>query len=219
MPHPASFGELPAIQTGVPWLIALSCSFSPSLQPAFPAFFATTASADCSHALTRELSPGKVHELSARSVRLYRLRLSVTVGFRVLSHAHRPQTASLPVRVPTAAPLLRTSFVLSASRHPPCLSLRLLSLNPNNLLSFCLVHAHAGHTTAAAPGRSWEKRSTCFTQCHPDFRGSRAMSLYYPLNIGSSPLGDRALPFPCRSVLISEDQWFTSGVRLRKEGV
>ena len=48
------------------------------------------ASADSSRALTPEASPGKVHELSARAVRLYPMRLSVTVGFRVLSHAHRP---------------------------------------------------------------------------------------------------------------------------------
>ncbi len=30
------------------------------------------------------VSPGKVHERSTRAVRLYRMRLSVTVGFRVL---------------------------------------------------------------------------------------------------------------------------------------
>ena len=55
-----------------------------------PAFFTTMASADSSLALTREASPGKVHGLSARAVRLYPMRLSVTVGFRVLSHAYRP---------------------------------------------------------------------------------------------------------------------------------
>jgi hypothetical protein len=48
------------------------------------------ASADFSGALTPETSPGKVHELSARAVRLYPMRLSVTVGFRAFSHAHRP---------------------------------------------------------------------------------------------------------------------------------
>lgn len=31
-----------------------------------------------------------MHELSARAVRLYQMRLLVTVGFRVLQHAHRP---------------------------------------------------------------------------------------------------------------------------------
>ncbi len=54
------------------------------------AFFITTASADFSCPLRLETSPGKVHEHSARAVRLYQMRLSVTLGFRVLSHAHRP---------------------------------------------------------------------------------------------------------------------------------
>jgi hypothetical protein len=48
------------------------------------------ASADSSPILKEEASPGKVHGLSARAVRLYPMRLSVTVGFRVFSHAHRP---------------------------------------------------------------------------------------------------------------------------------
>jgi len=48
------------------------------------------ASADSSHALAQEASPGKVHGLSARAVRLYMVRLSVTVGFRRFSHAYRP---------------------------------------------------------------------------------------------------------------------------------
>jgi len=41
------------------------------------------ASADFSEALASETSPGKVHELSARAVRLYLMRLSVFVGFRI----------------------------------------------------------------------------------------------------------------------------------------
>ena len=62
-------------------------SFAPA---AFTAFFATTTSADFLRTLARKTSPGKVHELSARAVWLYPMRLSVTVGFRVCSHAHRP---------------------------------------------------------------------------------------------------------------------------------
>jgi hypothetical protein len=46
-------------------------------------FFATTASADFSQTLIREISPGKVLKLSARAAKLYLMRLSVTVGFRV----------------------------------------------------------------------------------------------------------------------------------------
>ena len=57
--------------------------FGPSLQPRYRAFFATTASADFSQTLIREISPGKVLKLSARAAKLYLMRLSVTVGFRV----------------------------------------------------------------------------------------------------------------------------------------
>ncbi len=62
----------------------------PFAPAAFTAFFATMASADSSNALAPEVSPGRVHELSARAVRPYPMRFSVTVGFRVSSHAHRP---------------------------------------------------------------------------------------------------------------------------------
>jgi hypothetical protein len=41
------------------------------------------ASADFSSALASEISPGKVPKLSARAAKLYRMCLSVTVGFRV----------------------------------------------------------------------------------------------------------------------------------------
>jgi hypothetical protein len=49
----------------------------------FQSFFATTASADFSNTLILEISPGKVLKLSARAAKLYLMRLSVTVGFRV----------------------------------------------------------------------------------------------------------------------------------------
>jgi len=55
----------------------------PFAPPGFPSFFATTASADFSQTLIREISPGKVLKLSARAAKLYLMRLSVTVGFRV----------------------------------------------------------------------------------------------------------------------------------------
>src|SRR5690606_19031143 len=55
-----------------------------------PGFFTTTASADSCRALARQASPGKARELSTRAVRLYPMRLSVTVGFCVSQHAHRP---------------------------------------------------------------------------------------------------------------------------------
>ncbi len=46
-------------------------------------FFTTMASADSCVSLNAQVSPGKVHELLARAARLYLIRLSVTVGFRV----------------------------------------------------------------------------------------------------------------------------------------
>lgn len=49
----------------------------------FQAFFAYTASADFSATLIAEISPGKVLKLFARAAKLYLMRLSVTVGFRV----------------------------------------------------------------------------------------------------------------------------------------
>jgi hypothetical protein len=55
----------------------------PFARPCFQGFFATTASADFSHILIREISPGKTLKLSARAAKLYLIRLSVTVGFRV----------------------------------------------------------------------------------------------------------------------------------------
>jgi hypothetical protein len=83
-------------------------------------------------AVTRE-----VLRLSTRFFRLYLLRLSVTFGFRVYQHTHRPQSASLPVRVPKSVSLLIASFGRFASRPWPCFSLRLLSLLP--IISFHMI--------------------------------------------------------------------------------
>ena len=49
--------------------------FSPSLHRHYSGFFTTTASDDFSPALTGEISPGKVQNLSSRAVRLYLMRL------------------------------------------------------------------------------------------------------------------------------------------------
>jgi hypothetical protein len=49
----------------------------------FQTFLTTTASADFSQTLIQEISPGKALKLSARAAKLYLMRLSVTVGFRV----------------------------------------------------------------------------------------------------------------------------------------
>ena len=103
------------------------------------------ASADFSTALTLEISPGKVRDLSARAVGLYLSWLSVTVGLRGSQHAYRPRSASLSVPVRTVdafgLPFLQrfghpfrlglTYDCCHSIRQPP---LRLLD------------HAHAGHT-------------------------------------------------------------------------
>jgi len=88
-----SFARCPVVSADYATSLHRPCFLHPSAPRScrrYAAIFTTTASADCSRALTRELSPGKVHELSACAVRLYQMRLSVTVGFRVLSPAHRP---------------------------------------------------------------------------------------------------------------------------------
>jgi hypothetical protein len=54
--------------------------FAPSC---FQDFLTNTASADFFQSLIRKISPGKVLKLSARAAKLYLMRLSVTVGFRV----------------------------------------------------------------------------------------------------------------------------------------
>ncbi len=55
----------------------------PFALPSFFGFFATTASADFSNTLLPGISPGKVLKLFAHAAKLYLMRLSVTVGFRV----------------------------------------------------------------------------------------------------------------------------------------
>ena len=64
----------------------------PFAPPCFQGFFANTAPADFSLNLVREISPGKVLKLSARAVKLYLVRLSVTVGFRVPWYTYRPHS-------------------------------------------------------------------------------------------------------------------------------
>jgi len=112
------------------------------------AIFASTASADSSRALAPEVSPGKVHELSARAVRLYQMRLSVTVGFRVSQHAHRPHLGL------TACSSSYGRAFVTAFFRAECLAAGALAFATIVVTQFehfhfallCLVHAHAGHT-------------------------------------------------------------------------
>ncbi len=78
-------------------------SFSPSLRRRYSGFFAPTASADFSFTLVKEISPGKVQNLSPRAVWLYLMRLDE------LSASLFP--ASLP-----PAPGLTASFYSYPSR-------------------------------------------------------------------------------------------------------
>jgi hypothetical protein len=66
-------------------MLKMACPLvlQPFAQPSFQGFSATTASADFSNTLILEISPGKALKLSARAAKLYLIRLSVTVGFRV----------------------------------------------------------------------------------------------------------------------------------------
>jgi hypothetical protein len=94
-------------------------------------------SADCCRGpRPLQLSPSKVFKLSTRAVRLYLLRLSLTVGFRVYQHTHRPQSASLPVRVPTLVSLLIASFAPSASRPGALLFATVAVTAPDHFLSY-----------------------------------------------------------------------------------
>lgn len=141
---PGCFAGLPATPYGssIDRLLLVLRPFAPA---AFTAFIATTASADSSPALTGEVSPGKVHELSARAVRLYLMRLSVTVGFRVGSHAHRPHCGLTAGSCSYGRAFATDFFQLNPSRFPPCPSLRLSSLIPIisfQMTSSCPCRAH-----------------------------------------------------------------------------
>ena len=116
----------------------------PFAPAAFTAFIATVASADFCPSLNRQISPGKVHELSGRAVGLYPMRLSVTVGFRVSQHTHRSHMASLSVPVRTVVPSIHPSSSTAVARsrlglHYGCC--HHFRQPPFRLL----VHAHAGH--------------------------------------------------------------------------
>jgi hypothetical protein len=121
--------------------------FGPSLHPHYRRFSATTASADFSPMLIREISPGKVLKLSARAVRLYPMR----------SFGNSWISCSLAHSSPRTRPHCLFVFLRS------CLCYTLLSGWPHGFLlafrygcrySFRLppfrqqVLAHAGHTRA-----------------------------------------------------------------------
>jgi hypothetical protein len=84
LPLPPRFRQLHAAATQSGLGCSLGCSSALRSSRLSAVLFTTTASADFSAILTAEISPGKVHEhILTRAVRLYLMRLSVTVGFRV----------------------------------------------------------------------------------------------------------------------------------------
>ena len=85
LPLPPRFRQLHAAATQSGLGCSLGCSSALRSSRLSAGLFTTTASADFSTALATEISPGKVHEhfLWSRAVRLYLMRLSLTVGFRV----------------------------------------------------------------------------------------------------------------------------------------
>ena len=126
------------------------------------ALFTTTASADSSADLSAEISPGKVHEhFGLRAVRLYLMRLSVTLGFRASSHAHRPHPASLPVRVPTVV-VLATAFFRAEFLAESALAFTTFAVTASGHLFLfhffmtcsCPCRAHEGHRLRTSSGMS-----------------------------------------------------------------
>jgi len=125
--------------------------FLPPFAPqALPCFFATTASADFSSALTDEFSPGKVQNLSPRAVRLYRSRPWMTFGLCCSTPTRRPRSASLPVRIPTVEGLLPASFSFTSRLR---LAVRYGCRHLLRRAPFISIDsAHAGHTWPGTPG-------------------------------------------------------------------
>ena len=87
---PPAGKDLAARDSGRSLQLGSSCSsrsapwfFGPSLGRHYPPFFATTASADFSPVLTREISPGKALNLSLHTAWLYRARLRMEFGLDV----------------------------------------------------------------------------------------------------------------------------------------
>ncbi len=113
-----------------------------------PDFFATTASAHFSSALTEEISPGKCR-ICPLAPPGSTLCILMIFGLRCSGPARRLHPASLPVHVLTVDSLLRASFSFP-SRFG--LAFRYGCLHRPRLAPFIqLDSAHAGHTPCARP--------------------------------------------------------------------
>ena len=130
---------------------------------AFTTFFTTTTSADSSCALTREGSPGKVRQLSARAVRLYLTRLSATCRISHFLACSSP--ASCLAAGSCSYGRAFAPHFLHRSGHPRRLVLHYgsLSLFPNIsflLFSYRPCRAHEGRHPGRPQSRSIEHETS-----------------------------------------------------------
>ena len=97
-------------------------------------------------------NPDPLHLQASHDFRLRRNQV-LFLGENALQIEGAAPVSCSHVRAPTVVPLLQTSFVLTASRHPPCPSLRLLSPLPNIsflMLSSCPCWVRVGALLAEA---------------------------------------------------------------------
>ena len=141
-------------------------SFGPSLPRRYSGFFATTASADFSRPFAREISPGKVQNLSSRAVRLYLMRLD-DLGASLLP-ASLPPASGLAAGSYSYGREFATRFFQLHLAATPCVSLRLPSSAPigsSHPIRFCPCWAHWRRASARC-----EIASRAETAAHPGRR-------------------------------------------------
>ena len=140
---PRRFAEPARLAPSSPFS-SYSLLLRPFAPPGFPGFFATTASADFSPALTNEISPGKVLALSPRAARLYRAPFGSLRASLYL--ASSPRTHGLTVCSCTCGRRFACRF------FQPYLADRTLRFGygcrcrPRQLPFKLQAQAHAGHT-------------------------------------------------------------------------
>ena len=148
-PDSGLFGRLPSLSSFMRW------SFSPSLHRHYSGFFATTASDDFSAALTTEISPGKVQNLSFRAAWLYRMRLDEL--WASLFPASLPPAPGLTASSCSYSRKFATRFFQLHLAATPCVSLRLPSSAPVGSFHptrFCPCWAHWRTPIACRVGSS-----------------------------------------------------------------
>jgi len=143
--------EFSSFSSSVPW------SFGPWLHRHYSGLFATTASADFSSALTEEISPSKVQNLSPRTVWLYLMCLDEF--WALLFPASLPPAPGLTASSCSYGREFATRFFQLHLAATPCGSLRLPSSAPVGSfhpIRFCPCWAHWDRP----PGLSFGRRDT-----------------------------------------------------------